>query len=513
MGRPADWSPLTDADPVPGDPYEVAALGRRFRATAAEITAAAKRLRTMCTDQFWDSGAGTAFRDRSDATAGKLDKAHARYAAAATALGTDPGDAAPSTAVRPNYAGALAQAQRLSERALPPAQDAAHTQRVAMNQLDDLSVSKPLQTGQLTTDSSGHLPSAPLDNPEAAALKRHYNAAADQLATARALLDRATALRATAANNASNLISGVINSDGLGDSWWDHFTNFIDEHAGLLQAISQVAGWVATACGMLALVVGWIPFVGQALAAVLGTIALVASVVALIADVLLKIGGKGSWFDLAMDVIAVASFGLGRAAAGAVKDGALIARGAGRLVKFEAAIESVMSSDAWLKDGEEGVRDVFPEAWQAAAKAVGDPPAKQLEEALARGSARWPGWSRILSGFHPGAILEDWFKDIGELKLSNWKALFEGSAWKGARFFVGDPEIHEALQSLTRLADVADEPPVKSYLARVASNQNMWRYVTVPAVAADFTNHFIAETGLKDGLLHDVGLGWAAESG
>ena len=101
MGRPADWSPLAGADPVPGDPDEVAALGRRFRATAAEIEQAAARLRTMCTDEFWDSDAGRAFRQRSDDTAGKLVKAYARYEATATALGTDPGDTLPSSRASP----------------------------------------------------------------------------------------------------------------------------------------------------------------------------------------------------------------------------------------------------------------------------------------------------------------------------------------------------------------------------------------------------------------------------
>ena len=62
MARPADWSPLADTDPVPGDPVEVAALGGRFQATADEIASAVRRLRTMCTDEFWDSGAGASFR-------------------------------------------------------------------------------------------------------------------------------------------------------------------------------------------------------------------------------------------------------------------------------------------------------------------------------------------------------------------------------------------------------------------------------------------------------------------
>lgn len=107
MGRPGDWQPLADADPVPGDPYDVAGLGRRFRATADLIASASQRLKTMCTDEFLDSDAGAAFRQRSDDTAGKLTKAYARYAAAATALGTDPGDVSPSTPARPNYAGSL----------------------------------------------------------------------------------------------------------------------------------------------------------------------------------------------------------------------------------------------------------------------------------------------------------------------------------------------------------------------------------------------------------------------
>lgn len=104
MGRPVDWSPLSDTDPVPGDPVEVAALGRRLAATADEISSAAQRLRTMCTDTFWDSGAGEAFRARSVATAGKLAAAFDRYQAAAAAIGSDPADSAPSTGGRPNYA-------------------------------------------------------------------------------------------------------------------------------------------------------------------------------------------------------------------------------------------------------------------------------------------------------------------------------------------------------------------------------------------------------------------------
>jgi hypothetical protein len=123
-GRPADWSPLADADPVPGDPYELAMNGRRFRETAREIEGTCKRLRSMCTDSVWDSDAGRAFRAHADDTAGKLAKAAARYEAAATALGTGPGDSSPPTASRPNYAGALGHAQEVSLKARSLGQDA-----------------------------------------------------------------------------------------------------------------------------------------------------------------------------------------------------------------------------------------------------------------------------------------------------------------------------------------------------------------------------------------------------
>jgi hypothetical protein len=521
MGRPVDWSPLSDTDPVPGDPVEVAALGQRLAATADEISSAAQRLRTMCTDMFWDSGAGEAFRARSVATAGKLAAAFDRYQAAATAIGSHPADSAPSTGRRPNYAGALDQAQALSLRALTPAQDAAVTQRITLSRLRT-EYGPLLSPLALVPGASGHLPPAVVLGPvpagalgtadmtDIAALVRQYNTAADTITAARSTLDRATGIRDAAAANAAALIDSAISSDGLADSAWDRFTNFIDEHAGLLAAVSSIAGWVATVTGTLALVVGWIPVVGQALAAVLGTVALAASVVALLSDVLLKIGGKGSWADLALDTIAVASFGLGRAAVGALKDSALLARGAGRIAKFSETVEDVMGSDTWLREGEAGLKDELPKAWEAATKAAGEPQEKELEEALARDTARWPAWGRVIQGFHPASIIQDGFKDVGDLKLSNLRELASRATWKDAKVFAGDPEIREALESLSKIKAMADVPPVRAYLTKVASNHNMWRFVTIPAVASDFANHILTETDTKDSFLHDAGLGWAA---
>jgi len=517
MGRPADWSPLAGADPVPGDPDEVAALGRRLRGTAAEIEQAAARLRTMCTDEFWDSDAGQAFRQRSNDTAGKLAQAYTRYEATATALGTDSGDPTPSTAAQPRYAGALSEAQRLSLQALTSAQDAAATQRQAMSQLHTAvatttSGQPPVpgaldpSLGLLTPDSSGHLPVRPGEISEITALKGRYNTAADQLAAARALLARAEQTRDQAAHHAAALISDVIGRDGLTDGFWDHITNFIDEHAGLLSTISKVAGWVATIAGTLALCVGWIPVVGQALAAVLGTIALIASVVLLIADGLLAIGGKGSWLDVGLDVIAVASFGLGRAATGAVKDSALLARSTARGEGFERTL-GILMGDTYLKGGEEALDRELPAAWEGFQKQVGAFEEQEIESATEHNPGPWPGWGGIVRGFHPVSILRDGFADVGDLKLSNWAELGQSSTWKGARFFLGDPEIHEALASVDKLGDMVTLTSVRGFVANVTSNHTMWQYVTTPAVAVDWANHLLTETGLKDPLLRAAHLG------
>lgn len=519
MGRPADWSPLAAADPVPGDPEDVAGLGRRFKATAAEIDQAASRLRAMCTDEFWESDAGAAFRSRSVDTAGKLAKAHERYAAAATALGTDSADDSGSSSANPRYAGSLAQAQRLSLQALTSAQDAAAAQRQALSQLQTAITSNASQAGlpaglnptlgALGPDASGHLPVRPGETAQITALKGNYNQAADQLSSARALLARAEQLRDQAAQNASALISYAIGHDGLTDGFWDHVTNFIDEHAGLLSAISQVAGWVASIAGTLALCVGWIPIIGQALAAVLGTLALIASVVALIADLLLAIGGKGSWFDVALDVIAVASFGLGRAATGAVKDSSLLARDSTLKVGPSQAVTMVMDTPAWLRDGEEGLEAALTPLVTDISTKVGDIEPKAVELARLHAPGAWPKWGAILRGFHPVSILQDGFRDVGDLKLSNWTKLADGTTWKDARFFVGDPEIHEAVEQLGKLGDWGRIDGVSSYVTNAARSHSMWNYVTVPAVATDWTNHVLTLTGLKDPLLTAVGVGSA----
>jgi hypothetical protein len=221
MSRPADWTPLAAADPVPGDPAEVALAGRRLRQVADQISADVSWLRSLCTARFWYSGAGQAFHGRVDDAAAKLAKARERYLAASEALG--------SGVTGPGYAGALEAAQSLSLRALAKAQRASFAMRTQLPAIMAANEGCPpyagtppvtLLTGLPRLDASGNL--VPLvapagAGPELSATVSKYNASALEYQTAKGWLAEAVALRDEAAARAAALIQAATGADGLQD--------------------------------------------------------------------------------------------------------------------------------------------------------------------------------------------------------------------------------------------------------------------------------------------------------
>lgn len=228
MSRPADWTPLAAADPVPGDPVEVARVGRRLQQVADQISADVSWLRSLCTSRFWDSSAGQAFREQVEEAAAKLARTHDRYLAAALALG--------SGLSGPGYAGALDRAQSLSLRALTQAQRAWSAMRAQLATAAAANEGCPPYAGtpsltrspaQPRLDSSGN--PVPLAAPAGAdprlsdAVAR-YNASALEYRAANGRLADAIALRDEAAARATTLIQAAIAADGLQDQtglWHD----------------------------------------------------------------------------------------------------------------------------------------------------------------------------------------------------------------------------------------------------------------------------------------------------
>jgi len=289
MGRPVDWSPLAGSDPVPGDHYEVARMGRHYSDVADAIERAASKLRQLAGgNDGQESDAVDALDDSCQEVADDISRAHERYAGVGAAL----------TA----YAPELEQAQADSLAALTAAQQADSDHRAATTRQDN--ARSPGESDAAQTD---------------------LDAASTALTNARTKLQDAIDRRDRAARTAIEAIKNVQDSGDLNDSWWDNWGHKI------VEAIQKVASVVAMVAGILALCVGWIPIIGQALAGILGTIALVASAISLICNIALAATGYGSWWQVGLDAIAVASFGLGRVLTTAARASTTTVQGVSRM--------------------------------------------------------------------------------------------------------------------------------------------------------------------------------------
>ncbi len=440
MGRPADWLPLCDSDPVPGDPAAVAGLGAKLQKAATAITQQANYLKNLCQDTFWwDSEAGSAFRATVHDTGDKLARCFHRYDTAARALGTGYEAAAAG-----GYAHQLWYAQTvLADRGWRQARDAETARAAAFRAIlaanggaDPLVAPPPGgSSGSGTPKSPAYqgpvpppaspgvipdrLPPFTGDPADVAAYKRQYNNAVDELSAAVHLVQKAQWHRDTAAHAAASMINSVIGSDGLKDSYWDRFKHWVTAHASVIREIANVAGWIATACGLLSLVVGWIPIVGWGLAAALDTIATLATAVSLVCHFMLWITGNGSWVDVGLDLFALATFGMGRIYAKTAEEGYTVARAAART--------------PLVREIGKGAGDLSKaELTQAANKITGFA-AKDAKAAItsAKSGLRLPGWADAgLKGLSPRLIA----KDV-------WGAISPAEKWPGTEFSVGDAAV------------------------------------------------------------------------
>jgi hypothetical protein len=246
-----DWWPLSDADPVPGDPETLAALGKHTADAAAEIERMASTLPRICASGTWDSDAGEQFRARAASTAAPIGRTHRRVLAVARALGR-------STYRGSGYAAQLQDHQDKAAAALGAVNGTAGTpgseadRRRAWTQLLDATSgadpTRPLPrppgpsgtpgaagvagiawvpapavpvtpAGPMPQASPGvippYLPAFSDDPADVAALKNAYNAAIDQLAAAARAVASAAADHAADAHAAAQQILTAIDNDGL----------------------------------------------------------------------------------------------------------------------------------------------------------------------------------------------------------------------------------------------------------------------------------------------------------
>ncbi|MFJ6563446.1 putative T7SS-secreted protein [Streptomyces sp. NPDC091412] len=443
------------SDPIPGDPYEVARLGRQLRKTAEAIEKEAREIKALASVENWKGKAATEFQDSAEGAGDKLRKAFKRYDEAATALGTQ---------VRENvcsneYASELHRAQQMADQALGDAEQAHGDLSSAERSLD------------------GQPDDTPKDDPDTKKYNRQKEQASSSLKAAKEALQTAKGIRDNAAKAAAEAIYDVIEGDGLKDGFKDKFKNWVHENADWLNKLSKIAGKVALWAGALSLALGWIPVIGQFIAAIADAVALLASVVALATDLVLWLGGEGSLSSVLLDTVGLLTFGIGRAAMAGAKGTAAGTKVLARSSLYKQAIASGMKTNkAW-----NFVNRAIPGALRgkAGVKALEGMPKGKL-----------PSWSNVGEGFSPRAIYKDTVDGVKSIK-----GAFSKEAWRqGVREVAApgsvsslSPELAKTAAELEKLAPMAREmPEVARGLSSFSGQAKVWTGATATGLAAGY---------------------------
>jgi hypothetical protein len=199
MARPPAyvWEVVGESsDPTPGNPEVIAFLGQDLADTADAINRRATDIASLASVESWQSKAADAFRNAAGDAVAMLRKAFHRYDVASRALGTqaDGGNA---------YAAEVARTQAAADKALRDAQTADAESRALQRQIDQLPHGTP------DTD------------PTRISLTRRQQAAQDDLAHARAAVQRAKEDHQNASRAAAAAVRRAITHDGLHDSLID----------------------------------------------------------------------------------------------------------------------------------------------------------------------------------------------------------------------------------------------------------------------------------------------------
>lgn len=299
--RPADWTPLRDRDPLPGDPMAVERAGRYYTHIADTIGSSAARLRVIAADAGMRGEAVTALRARASVVADDIGKAHQRYAAVGSALTT--------------YAAEFEHAHDLSTRTLSQS-------LMAQDELNRAQIRIRAAQSQLVPPE--------IESPELRMATTLLAEAQQALVSAGRALDGAIAEHDDAGARAERLVNDGKTGDSLGDSRWD---NAKGAFVSVLKVVNRILDGVAVAAGVLALVTIWCP----PLSGFFGAVATYAAALGLLAKVLLQLSGEDMLMDIAVSVAALATLGLGRIAVGAFRTSAAGATGASRIAAGQAA--------------------------------------------------------------------------------------------------------------------------------------------------------------------------------
>ncbi|MEU0045745.1 putative T7SS-secreted protein [Streptomyces werraensis] len=279
--RDADWPPLWHDDPTPGDPEEVAELGRKLRKMADMIDEQSRVIKALASVEGWDSEAGKGFHEIADGTADRLRKSFERYDEAAKAIGEEVREEGSD-----QFASEMRRAQRKADKAL-----ADYREAKADHDLADGEVKKITDKYPVVHD----IPAAEKQEYERWLKKR--DDALHRIGSARRAVKDARDIYDDAGDKAARHIKNVVHHDEARDP------------GGIMNWIADHADWLSTAATILAVaaLIAAVVFTGGTLAVVLVGLAAATSATALtgrLYDVFAR-GGKLDLLKMGLDALGV----------------------------------------------------------------------------------------------------------------------------------------------------------------------------------------------------------------
>lgn len=305
--RPHDWHPLTTddryRDPTPGNPHDIRTGRRHMADTAIEIRTQITRLRAIAAGDGLAGQYADTLTDSADRLRGKLEKIADRYESVAVKVST--------------WADAVEEAQDATHAAHRSATSADHV----IAQLEALP-----EDGLSTTQKSD------LDDARTSlsrAQSRFESAVGDYHADARRI-----------AGQIEDLLD-----DSIEDSWWSWTSNLIERNAEMINDVLEVVGWIATIVAIAAVVIACAP-AAPAWLALAATWAMAGAEAATYGTAVIHAAmaatGNGTWADVGLDLVAIATMRMGKAAEKGIEVGTEATRAASR----QAAKDAVAAARA-----------------------------------------------------------------------------------------------------------------------------------------------------------------------
>lgn len=384
--KPSTFEPLSSSDPVPADTEAMTSLGKQYTKTAAMIEQQASDLRKLSSSASdgWKSKAGSVFVSKASSLATRITQAEQRYATAGKAL---------TAAAGPMY-----DAQQQAYAAVQRAQDA--QQR--------MTASAP---GPALAPGSPKPTAA--QQAAAAAKAARYSAAEDSLSQAKSSFNSAVEAYRSAAEAAARAINNELSHDPLTDSWFE-------QHFGWLMNFFHILAYIVMGLAIIALLIAC-PFTAGFIAGILSvsmsTLATVGTIIDT-ATLLITVGqtvfdgiaahdGLESWTSFGLDILGLATFGLGKGAEMAGDKLVDVGKEAGEEAAAETASDAAKdaylqprtSHNAWVRAhpaeagagafvfSPSGMAAEAEEAGKLAGIAAAQSVGKAAEEAAARGIA------------------------------------------------------------------------------------------------------------------------------